>query len=756
MLRLVGLFAAAAVMLLPIPAAARVRIIMGPTPIPDGQAKSAGDITLVNEKLAAAIAVTTAPPWAIPRGALIDAAPVTNGLIGRDHIAFADFLPNSWSAWPSTYQHVTIITDTPKLAVVRAVRDWNAVVIETTYSLKSGDDSLHIVVTMTNRGATPVENILSGLTLWSQGGYFFGVPGLPHTTEGPAGAALSDRIVAYDRDWAIALHAPGFNRFGYGQRDLYLRHTLPPGGQRTFEGWLQIVGRGDLAPVVAAEIKRKQLPFGRLTGQVEASGGGAVETAVVMVERDGLPYAWALADAGRYAIDLPAGVYTVYATGEGYSETPPQRLTLAAGSTTVRDFAGIEPPGRVRFALTDKATGAPIDARIDILQGQKPVVEYLGKHTFFTELTPRGQTEISLAPGTYRFSVGSRAGFDTSPVTVTSLVSPGARQTLSVAIQRQFDPAKMGWYGADMHHHSDQEDGVTPPAAVARSELAAGLDVLFLSDHDTTVNHRAMQAIADARGLIFIPSMELSPSWGHFNAYPLRLGEPPRLEMNTASVQEVFKEARRLGATAIQVNHPYDPGEGYFASLDRGVANGGFDPDFQLLEINGAQADKDGKVIASAWRFWNEGRRYYLTAGSDTHDVWNGVSGDARVYVHVDGALTVESFVDGLKRGHAFVSHGPLVFPDHMYGETVTLKAGQSAALGFDLEAVNGLKQATLISGGKQIDVVHYAAGQTAAHLTAPITAPATGSSPGWFALTVEDAKGMTAYTDPIWIATAP
>jgi hypothetical protein len=246
--------------------------------------------------------------------------------------------------------------------------------------------------------------------------------------------------------------------------------------------------------------------------------------------------------------------------------------------------------------------------------------------------------------------------------------------------------------------------------------------------------------------------MEISPSWGHFNAYPLRLGEPMRLEMNTATVQDVFKEARRLGATAIQVNHPYDPGEGYFASLDRGVANGGFDGEFDLLEINGAQTDKDDKVLASAWRFWNEGRRYYLTAGSDTHDVWNGVSGDARVYVHVDGALTVDSFLAGLKRGHAFVSHGPLVFPDHMYGETVRLKAGQSAALGFELEAVNGLKQATIIRAGKVVGAIDYAAGPTTARLTAPVD----GSTPGWLAVTVQDQKGMTAYTDPIWIATAP
>jgi hypothetical protein len=752
MLRSLEGFAAAIALLLAVPAAAQVRIVTGPTPIPDGQAKSAGDITLVNEKLAAAIAVTTAPPWAIPRGALIDAAPVTDGVIGRDRIAFADFLPNSWSAWPSAYQHVTIVTDTPALAVVRAVRAWNAVVIETTYSLRSGSDSVHISVTMTNRGGAAVENILSGLTLWSQGGYLFGVPGLPNGVDGPAQGALSDRIVAYDRDWAIALHQPGFDRFAYGQRDLYLRHTLPPGGHRTFEGWLQVVPRGDLAPVVGAEISRRRLASGRLTGRVEAAGGAAIETPVVMVERDGVPYAWALAQAGRYRIDLPIGAYAIYATGEGYSQTPPRRVTITRGGVNVQDFAGLEPPGRVRFALTDKATGAPVDGRIDIVQGQKPIVQYLGKHTFFTELSPRGQTEIALAPGDYVFSVGSGAGFTADPASIAASVSAGKAQRVSVAIDRRFDPAKAGWYAADMHHHSDQEDGVTPPADVARSELASGLDLLFLSDHDTTINNGAMKAIADARGVPFIASMELSPSWGHFNAYPLRLGEPMQLEMNTATIQAVIAEARRLGAAAIQVNHPYDPGEGYFASLDRGVANGGFDPDFDLLEINGAQTDKDDKVMASAWRYWNEGRRDYLTAGSDTHDVWNGVSGDARVYVHVDGPLTADSFVDGLKRGHAFVSHGPLVLPDHMYGETVGLRTGQSAALGFDLEAVNGLKEATIISDGRPVDVVHYAPGQTTAHLTATID----GSRPGWRAVTVEDAKGMTAYTDPIWVTTAP
>jgi hypothetical protein len=739
------LFGALALHLYPSPSIAAVRVIVGPTPIPDGQASAAGDLTLVNEKLAASIAVNTSPPWAIPKGALIDAAPVVNGSIQRDRIAFADFLPNGWSAWPSTYQRVEIVTETPTLAVVRATRDWNAVQIVTTYSLRAGDDSIHIVVTMTNRGTTAVTDALSGLVLWAQGGYFFGVPGLPHQMSGSAAGAMTDRIVAYDKDWLIALHEPVFDRFSYAQKDLYLRHTLAPGQGRTFEAWLQIVGQGDMAPVVKSEIHRRKLPSGTVAGAVQAAGGSLVTTPVVVAERDGVPYAWTLGQNGHYTLELPAGRYALYATSEGYSESSRVVVSLRANKSVRQDFAGLMPPGRLLVAVSDERSRAPVDARLDIKSGQKPVVEYLGKHVFFTDLQPKGNTQINLAPGGYVLSIGSGAGFSSKALDVPVTVISGEAQPLAVAVDRLFKPEEDGWYSADLHHHSDQEDGVSPPAELARSELAAGLDVLFVSDHDSSVNHKALQDIADERGVPFIPSIELSPSWGHFNAYPIKLGAAMTLEMNKATVQEVFAEAHRMGAELIQVNHPYNPGEGYFASLDRGVASGGFDADFNFLEINGAEPDKDERTLAAAWKFWNDGKRYYLAAGSDTHDVWNDRSGDARVYVHVDGSLTAASFLDSLKRGHAFVSHGPLVFSDPMFGTTAILHGG-SVGLTFRLESVAGLKRATVICQGQPVKVVDYSAGETTSRIVFSATAA------GFCAVTAEDVLGKTAYTDPIWV----
>ena len=85
------------------PALAAVQVIVGPTPIPDGEAAAARDITVMNEKLAFALAVESPVPYGVPRDAIIDLGPVVGGKPTRDRVVFADFIPNNWSAWPNTY-----------------------------------------------------------------------------------------------------------------------------------------------------------------------------------------------------------------------------------------------------------------------------------------------------------------------------------------------------------------------------------------------------------------------------------------------------------------------------------------------------------------------------------------------------------------------------------------------------------------------------------------------------------------------------
>ncbi len=733
---------------------ADVRLIRGPTPIPEGDARAAGDLTVVNEHLAFALAVESPAPYGVPRGALVDMAPVTAGTIGRDRVVFADFIPNNWSAWPNTYQHVDILEEGPQQVRIRAVRDWGRVRIETLYTLHEHSDRILIATTMTNEGDVALPDLLSGLTLWPSSGFLFPVPGLAGVNEGKADGALANRVSGYDADWSVTLHAPYMDHVGSGSRDLFLLHTLKPKESRTFSGWLQVGASGDLAPVVAAEIEQQQLPAGSVHGIVRTRDGKPLAQPVVVVERDGKPYAWVLGRDGAYDMRLPAGEYSLYATGRNYARSAVVSVDVAPASAQTRDFADLQGPGSVDFSVRDPRRGQPVDARIAISSGEKPLVQFLGRKTFFTELTPKGHVSVPIAPGSYRFTVSSGAGVLAPDAEVPVLVKPGQTTQCAVAITRLFDPPARGWYAADLHHHADQAEAVTPPADLARSQLAAGLDLLFVSDHDSNANHATLLKIAAARGVPFIPGIELSPSWGHFNAYPLTPGARLAIDTSTASVAAVLKEARREGAMIVQVNHPFIP-FGYFSSIAAGVAPGGFDGDFDLVEINSSVPKDDANVLAKLWDFWNQGKHYYLTAGSDTHDVWNEQSGRVRTFVHIEGAVSAQSFAAALKAGHAYVTYGPLIFPAVMFGTKLQVTPGKGTPLRFTLGSVAGLKKAELIGDGSTQ--------QSRTFPGAPLKARAeftvSAQRPGWYALVVEDQAGRKAYTDPIWVTpgtTAP
>jgi len=730
-------------------APASVRVLLGPTPIPRGNARAAGDMTIVNEKLAFALAVESAVPYGVPRGALVAVAPVRHGQIQRNRVVFADFIPNNWSAWPNTYHHVEILEHGPRQARIRAVRDWGEVIISTVYTLASGSDEIAISSTMTNGGAQPLPDLLSGLTLWPNSGFLFAVPGLAGVTEGSAAGALSRRVVAYDSDWALTLHAPYLDHIGSSSRDLFRRHTLAPGASRTFEGWLQVGASGDLAPVVAKEIARERLSAGTVHGRVRSATGQPIARPVVVVEKDGKPYAWTVGINGAYRLALPAGDYRLFATALHYSQSAPAPLALVPGASEGRDFQDLEPPGRIELEVAEAHSGVPLDARITIGEGTKPLVQFLGRTTFFTTLERKGHLAEPIAPGVYRFAASSGAGFLAESADAQVRVAPGGVARDHIAIERLFNPPSRGWYAADLHHHADQAEAVTPPRELARSELAAGLDVLFVSDHDSTINTGALRQIALARNMSFVAGIELSPSWGHFNAYPLAPGATLALDTSTANVAQIFAEARREGALALQVNHPYIP-YGYFASLESGVAPGGFNAGFDLIEINSAVSDADNsKALSRAWSFWNDGKRYYLSAGSDTHDVWNEESGRVRAYVHPDGPPDPQHFVAALEAGHAYVTFGPLIFPGVMFGEELHGAAGTKVTLSFDLASVAGLKQVQLVGRGTVERTQSFPQGLRESHVEFEVPL----ESAGWYALTVEDQRGRKAYSDPIWTA---
>lgn len=54
----------------------------------------------MNQYLAVTFGISTSPPWGVPHGFIVDAAPVENSEILQDTLAQFSFLANGWGRWP--------------------------------------------------------------------------------------------------------------------------------------------------------------------------------------------------------------------------------------------------------------------------------------------------------------------------------------------------------------------------------------------------------------------------------------------------------------------------------------------------------------------------------------------------------------------------------------------------------------------------------------------------------------------------------
>jgi len=107
----------------------------------------------------------------------------------------------------------------------------------------------------------------------------------------------------------------------------------------------------------------------------------------------------------------------------------------------------------------------------------------------------------------------------------------------------------------DLHTHSTASDGTTPPADLVREAREQGLDVLALTDHDTTGGWAEAEASLPT-GLDLVRGAEISCVHGgislHLLAYLFDPAEPAfaaaRLELRTSRVGRAEQMARMLEA----------------------------------------------------------------------------------------------------------------------------------------------------------------------------------------------------------------
>lgn len=162
----------------------------------------------------------------------------------------------------------------------------------------------------------------------------------------------------------------------------------------------------------------------------------------------------------------------------------------------------------------------------------------------------------------------------------------------------------------DIHVHTTASDGAFPSRAAALMAKDAGLDFLFLTDHNGYAHNRMLPEV---EGLTVLPGSE----WTHYQGHAGMLGVSRPLSSafcvnSRKEAWEKLAEARRNGALLV-LNHPFCPSCGWrFGFKDKG---------FDLIEaVNGGTVPQANRKCL---RWWHEqlcrGKHYPIAGGSDYH-----------------------------------------------------------------------------------------------------------------------------------------
>ncbi|MEO5922036.1 MAG: PHP domain-containing protein [Pseudolysinimonas sp.] len=112
--------------------------------------------------------------------------------------------------------------------------------------------------------------------------------------------------------------------------------------------------------------------------------------------------------------------------------------------------------------------------------------------------------------------------------------------------------------GIDLHTHSSVSDGTESPAELIAAAVAAGLDVVAITDHDSTAGWSSAFAAAEGTGITVVPGLELSTQLDYASVHVLGYlvdPEHPALSAETARIRE--ERLHRAEAMVARISADY-------------------------------------------------------------------------------------------------------------------------------------------------------------------------------------------------------
>jgi TolB protein len=478
--------------------------------------------------------------------------------------------------------------------------------------------------------------------------------------------------------------------------------------------------------------------------------------------RDGLP--------ALHVFDVAAGTDTAVIVSKSEWRRPMGRLEVRV----VDARRGDRTPARVHLTAADGRFYAP--------PVQLARVSWAGDHIFHTD----GVFALDLPAGTVMLDIVK--GFEFQPVHQELQVAADRTTTADIVLKRldgADEIAARGWCGgstgAHMHPGGLQRDDLDALLAMGAAEDVHVIgNPLAYRPHNVTPQELFVPGgaphVLSRPGVALTLGQEYRPPFlGHIMLFgprqfldqlvPMTIGyEPPAAGDLAPSTTTVLRDAQRAGAITGYV-HAFG---GEMDPLTSGLGLGkGFMVDAALGTVDTLEWAAAGRAGFFPWyAALNNRLRVNVIGGEDTISnlAISRLVGSVRTYVRADAGCSAASWWDGIKKGHTFVTTGPLIDlrvgegeRQSSPGDTVQLPAsGGDIDVTVNVTSITPLQKAVLVQNGTIIADIPLDADRRHARWRQRVPV----SRSGWLHVRAEglpadrfplDAIYAQALTNPVW-----
>jgi Tol biopolymer transport system component len=434
------------------------------------------------------------------------------------------------------------------------------------------------------------------------------------------------------------------------------------------------------------------------------------------------------------------------------------------------------PTGTLRLRLIDAATKAPVVARVSLKEVggrfHAPPGSMYRSLRGTSHFCADQIAELTVPAGTYRLKAYRGPEYRVASQEIR--IAAGEARDVTVELERWAHMARSGWYSGELHIHANYGYGAwfNTPGTMRRQCAGEDLNVCnFMvanSDADVVYDRPYFRGGPDPLStpdcILYWNQEFRSTVWGHMTLVNLRQVVEPVFTgfAGTTNPWDSPSNADVADRTHWQqgvVNYTHvSQGEDWSRTPYAAKA---IPIDAALGKVDTLDVNNSWAASVALWyRLLNCGLRLPATAGTDVflNRIGSNLPGGDRVYVRLDGPLTYESWIAGLKSGRSFVTSGPMLeFTVNGTEPGGVLKLGQKPQVRVKAKARSQfpLTRAEVVHNGRVVAT----AALSADRLTASLDQELTLDRGGWLAFRANGpgtpdtpTSALNAHTNPVYV----